>query len=40
LRAVVFDPMQRAIAGDNGAAPPAWLVEAMRAGLDEVVEDV
>jgi len=40
LRAVVFDPMQRAIAGDNGAAPPGWLVEALRAGLDEVVEDV
>lgn len=38
LRAVVFDPMQRATAGDNEAAPPAWLVDALRDGMTEVVE--
>lgn len=38
LTALVFDPMTRAMEGDNGAAPPEWLVKAMKDGLTEVVE--
>ena len=38
LTALVFDPMERAMQADNGAAPPEWLVKAMKDGLSEVVE--
>jgi hypothetical protein len=38
LSALVFEPIERAMTGDNGAAPPAWLVAALKAGRDEVVE--
>lgn len=38
LTALVFQPMTRAMEGDNGAAPPEWLIAALKAGLDEVVE--
>lgn len=38
LTALVFEPMERAMAGDNGAAPPEWLMKAMKEGMSEVVE--
>ena len=38
LTALVFQPLVKAMEGDNGAAPPRWLVEAMKAGMEEVVE--
>ncbi len=38
LTALVYDPMAKAMAGDNGAAPPDWLLAAMKDGLAEVVE--
>lgn len=38
LTALVFEPMKRAMEGDNGAAPPEWLLAALKAGLEEVVE--
>ena len=38
LTAFVFEPMDRAMLNDNSAAPPAWLVDAMRDGMTEVIE--
>ncbi len=38
LTAIVFQPMVRALEGDHPARPPSWLVAALRAGVDEVVE--
>jgi hypothetical protein len=38
LNAYVLRPIERAAAGDNTAAPPDWLVAALRAGAAEVIE--
>lgn len=38
LSAYVLRPIERAAAGDHQAAPPAWLVAAMRHGAAEVLE--
>ena len=38
ITAMVFEPMERAMLGDNGAAPPEWLVAAMKEGREEVIE--
>ena len=38
LTALVLQPIAKAMEGDNGAAPPRWLVEAMKAGMEEVIE--
>ena len=36
---LVFQPIERAAAGTNSAAPPAWLVKALLEGRAEVVEE-
>lgn len=38
LNAYILQPLVRASHGDNPAAPPPWLVAAMRAGAAEVLE--
>lgn len=38
LTALVFQPMVRAMESDNGAAPPDWLLAALKEGMAEVVE--
>jgi hypothetical protein len=38
LNAYVLRPIERAAGGDNPAAPPPWLVAALRAGAAEVLE--
>lgn len=40
LDAAVLQPIVRASFGDNPAAPPDWLVAALRAGLADVLENV
>lgn len=39
LSSHVFQPIARAAAGDNIAAPPDWLVAALKAGGAEVIEE-
>lgn len=38
LNAYILQPIERASHGDNPAAPPPWLVAALRAGVAEVLE--
>lgn len=40
LNAFVLQPIRRASAGDNQAAPPDWLVACLDAGLSEVLENI
>ncbi len=40
LNAYVLRPIERAADGDNTAAPPDWLVAALRGGADEVIETI
>lgn len=39
LSAYLLKPIERAAQGDNSAAPPDWLVAALRAGAAEVIEE-
>lgn len=39
ITALVIAPIERAAGGDNAGAPPAWLVKALRDGVNEVLEN-